>query len=107
MATNTELNGKHVAVLMTDGVEQVEYTGPRDFLEQHGARVTLISPKAKGEQVQGFHHATPADKFSVDLSVGDATPGDYDALLLPGGVGNPDQLRLRSEEHTSELQSHS
>src|SRR5471030_1950184 len=82
MATNTELNGKHVAVLMTDGVEQVEYTGPRDFLEQHGARVTLISPKAKGEQVQGFHHATP---------------GDYDALLLPGGVGNPDQLRLSKE----------
>jgi len=97
MATNTELNGKHVAVLMTDGVEQVEYTGPRDFLEQHGARVTLISPKAKGEQVQGFNHATPADKFSVDLSVGDATPGDYDALLLPGGVGNPDQLRLSKE----------
>ncbi len=97
MTSNTELKGKRVAVLMTDGVEQVEYTGPRGFLEEHGAQVTLISPKAKGEQVQGFHHDKPADKFSVDLSVGDAAPGDYDALLLPGGVANPDALRLSKE----------
>lgn len=97
MTSNTELKGKRIAVLMTDGVEQVEYTGPRGFLEEHGAQVTLISPKAKGEQVQGFNHDKPADKFSVDLTVGDASPGDYDALLLPGGVANPDALRLSKE----------
>ena len=91
------LQGKRVAVLMTDGVEQVEYTGPRQFLEQHGARVTLLSPKKKGEQVQGFNHLTPADKFTVELDVREAQPGDFDALVLPGGVANPDALRLSKE----------
>ena len=90
----SELQGKRIAVLMTDGVEQVEYTGPRQFLEQHGARVTLVAPKPKGEQVQGFNHLSPADRFTVDLDVKDARPGDFDALVLPGGVANPDQLRL-------------
>ena len=65
----TALQGKKIAVLMTDGVEQVEYTGPREFLEQNGAKVTLISPKKKGEQVQGFNHQTPADKFTVEMNV--------------------------------------
>ncbi|GGY02219.1 DJ-1/PfpI/YhbO family deglycase/protease [Massilia dura] len=92
-----QLNGKKIAVLMTDGVEQIEYTAPREFLEQHGARVTLISPKAKGEQVQGFDHLDPADKFTVELALDDARPGDFDALVLPGGVANPDQLRSSKE----------
>ncbi len=92
-----ELKGKKVAVLMTDGVEQVEYTGPREFLEQHGAKVTLVSPKAKGQQIQGFNHLTPGDKFQVEMDVRDARPGDFDALVLPGGVANPDQLRLSTE----------
>ncbi|MES2901610.1 MAG: type 1 glutamine amidotransferase domain-containing protein [Pseudomonadota bacterium] len=95
-----ELNGKKVAVLMTDGVEQIEYTSPRGFLEQHGARVILLSPKAMGEQVQGFHHTDKGDKFEVEQNVGDANPQDFDALLLPGGVGNPDQLRLSPESIT-------
>ncbi len=94
MATQS---AKRIAVVMTDGVEQVEYTKPREFLEQHGAKVTLISPKGKGAQVQGFNHLTPADKFPVDLDVKEAKPGDYDALVLPGGVANPDQLRLSKE----------
>ena len=93
----SELQGKRVAVLMTDGVEQVEYTKPRQFLEQHGAQVTLVAPKSKGEQVQGFNHLTPADKFTVELNVKDARPGDFDALVLPGGVANPDQLRLHPD----------
>lgn len=88
------LKGKRVAVLMTDGVEQIEYTTPRSFLEQHGAQVVLLSPKKAGEAVQGFNHMSPGDKFTVEKSVGEANPGDYDALLLPGGVANPDQLRL-------------
>ena len=85
------LRGKRVAVLMTDGVEQIEYTSPRDFLEQHGATVILISPKAKGEQVQGFNHADKGDQFMVELNVRDAVPGQFDALVLPGGVSNPDK----------------
>ena len=92
-----ELRVKRIAILMTDGVEQVEYTRPREFLEQHGAQCTLISPKKSGEEIQGFNHLTPADKFKVEMSVKDARAGDFDALLLPGGVANPDQLRLSRE----------
>ncbi len=92
-----KLNGKKVAVLMTDGVEQVEYTAPREFLEQHGATVTLIAPKAKGEQIQGFEHLDPAKKFAVELDVRDAKASDFDALVLPGGVANPDNLRMSKE----------
>ncbi|HEX8988364.1 MAG TPA: type 1 glutamine amidotransferase domain-containing protein [Rhodocyclaceae bacterium] len=93
----SSLQGKKVAVLMTDGVEQVEYTEPRKFLEQHGARVTLLSPKPQGSEVQGFKHLTPGDRFVVDMDVRDARPADFDALMLPGGVANPDQLRLSTE----------
>jgi len=88
------LKGRRVAVLMTDGVEQVEYTKPRTFLEGQGVQVTLLSPKDAGQQVQGFNHLEPGDKFTVDLNVKDAKPGDFDLLLLPGGVANPDTLRL-------------
>jgi protease I len=94
------LQGKRVAILMTDGVEQVEYTGPRSFLEEQGAQVTLISPKAPGEEIQGFNHLDPGDKFKVEMDVRDARPGDFDALVLPGGVANPDQLRLSTESIT-------
>ncbi|MEO7493858.1 MAG: type 1 glutamine amidotransferase domain-containing protein [Massilia sp.] len=97
MASGTDLQGKRVAVLMTDGVEQVEYTSPRAFLEQHGAQVILISPKGKGEQIQGFNHLTPDQRFTVDMGVSEARPNDFDALVLPGGVANPDQLRLSKE----------
>ena len=91
------LHGKRVAVLMTDGVEQIEYTSPRSYLEEHGATVVLLSPKNVGEQVQGFHHTDKGDSFDVELNVRDANPREFDALLLPGGVGNPDQLRLSAE----------
>jgi protease I len=78
---------------MTDGVEQVEYTGPRSFLEGKGVRVTLVSPKAAGEEIQGMNHDQPGDKFKVELSLADARVADYDALLLPGGEENPKKLR--------------
>lgn len=94
------LQGKRVAILMTDGVEQVEYTGPRSFLEQQGAKVTLVSPKPSGDEIQGFNHLDPADKFKVELDVREARPADFDALVLPGGVANPDQLRLSTEAIT-------
>lgn len=95
-----ELRGKRVAMLMTDGVEQVEYEQPRHFLEEHGAKVTLVAPKRSGEEVQGFHHLQPADRFKVECDVRDARPGDFDALVLPGGVANPDQLRLSADAIT-------
>jgi protease I len=96
-AAGFTLHGKRVAVLMTDGVEQIEYTSPRAYLEKHGATVVLISPKEAGEKVQGFNHTDKGDTFEVELNVRDAKPGDFDALLLPGGVSNPDQLRLSPE----------
>jgi protease I len=95
--TGQALQGKRVAILMTDGVEQVEYTGPRSFLEEQGAQVTLLSPKASGEEIQGMNHMDLGDKFRVEMDVRDARPGDFDALVLPGGVANPDQLRLSTE----------
>ena len=91
------LKGRTVAVLMTDGVEQVEYLEPRRFLEEKGVQVTLISPKKAGEEIQGFNHLTPDQKFKVELSVQDANAADYDLLLLPGGVANPDNLRMSKE----------
>jgi protease I len=95
--TGQSLKGKRIAVLMTDGVEQVEYTGPRGFLEQQGAQVTLVSPKGAGEDIQGFNHMSPGDKFKVEQNVRDVRAADFDALVLPGGVANPDQLRLKPE----------
>jgi protease I len=88
------LQGKRVAVLMTDGVEQVEYTEPRGYLEARGAEVTLVSPKAAGEEIQAFNHLTPASTFKVERNVHDVSQADFDMLLLPGGVANPDLLRL-------------
>ncbi len=88
------LQGKRVAMLLTDGVEQIEYEMPRQYLEERGAAVDLIAPKRRGETVQGFHHLTPGSQWTVDKSIEEAHPEDYDALVLPGGVANPDQLRL-------------
>jgi protease I len=91
------LVGKRVAMLMTDGVEQIEYTSPRSYLEERGATVVLLSPKDAGEEVQGFNHLQPGDKFRVEMNVRDARPTDFDALVLPGGVANPDNLRMSRE----------
>jgi protease I len=96
-AQSQALQGKRVAILMTDGVEQIEYTSPRSFLEAHGATVVLLAPKAAGDTVQGFNHLQPADRFKVELHVRDARPMDFDGLVLPGGVANPDQLRLSKD----------
>ena len=92
-----ELQGKRVAMVLTDGVEQVEYTKPREFLEQQGAKPVLVSPKPAGSDVQGFNHLQPGQKFKVEMNVKDARPEDFDLLVLPGGVANPDMLRLSEE----------
>ena len=86
-----ELSGKRIAILVADGFEQVELTEPRKALDAAGAQTELISP-AKG-QVQGWKHHEKGDQFPVDVALETANPRDYDALLLPGGVANPDQLR--------------
>lgn len=88
------LQGKRVAVLMTDGVEQVEYTQPRAFLEARGACVTLVSTRPAGAAIQGMHHPGRGDTFIVDVTLADARAGHYDGLLLPGGVANSAALRL-------------
>ncbi|MCA1246982.1 type 1 glutamine amidotransferase domain-containing protein [Massilia sp. MS-15] len=93
LVSEKDLVGRRVAVLMTDGVEQVEYTAPRSFLEGKGVQVTLISPKRAGEEVQGMNHDQPGERFKVELGLDQADVKDFDALLLPGGEENPKQLR--------------
>ena len=87
-----ELKGKKVAFLATDMVEQVELTGPWEALEGAGAELELVS--IKDGEIQGFNHYDRADKFKVDKTVEEVSASDYDALVLPGGVGNPDTLRM-------------
>jgi protease I len=88
----TELQGKRIAFLATDGVEQVELTEPWNAVDQAGGRPELVS--LKGGEIQGFDHHDKADAFPVDKTVAEADPADYDALVLPGGVINPDILRM-------------
>lgn len=85
------LNGKRIAFLATDGVEQSELTRPWDAMKEAGADVELISLH-EGE-IRAMKHHDPGDTFRVDEVVNEADPADYDALVLPGGVMNPDQLR--------------
>jgi protease I len=86
-----ELQGKKIAVLATDMVEQVELTEPWQALEEAGAELELVSLE-EGE-IQGFNHYDKAGSFKVDKTVEEANADDYEALVLPGGVGNPDTLR--------------
>ena len=94
-----KLQGKRVAFLATDMVEQVELTEPWKAVEQAGGTPELISLE-EGE-IQGFNHYDKADTFKVDKTVEEASADDYDALVLPGGVGNPDTLR--TDENAVEL----
>ncbi|MCB4824411.1 type 1 glutamine amidotransferase domain-containing protein [Roseicella aerolata] len=87
------LNGRKVAVLATDGVEQVELTEPVKALQQEGAEVHVVAPQ--GGTIQGWNHFDKADSIPVDKALDAADPGSYAALVLPGGVINPDQLRLQ------------
>src|SRR5437763_255969 len=86
-----KLKGKKVAIVAADMFEQVELVEPRKALDAAGATTELIS--IKPGQIQGFNHFDPADKMKVDKTVEEVDASDYDALMIPGGVGNPDQLR--------------
>lgn len=86
------LSGKTIAILATDGFEQVELTEPKQAVEQAGADTRILSLKPGA--IQGMHHAEKGDTIQVDDLVADANVDDYDALILPGGVANPDALRM-------------
>ena len=86
-----KLKGKKVAIIAADMVEQVELVEPRKALEDAGAETTLIS--LKPGKIQGFNHFDLADELKVDKAIEETDASDYDALMIPGGVGNPDQLR--------------
>ena len=90
-----QLTGKKVAFLATDGFEQVELTEPWTAAQAAGAETRLLSIKA-GE-IQGMNHFEPGDTFGVDELVSEADPADFDALVLPGGVHNPDKLRMNED----------
>jgi protease I len=90
-----ELDGKKVAFLATDMVEQVELTEPWKTVEQAGGQPELVS--LEPGEIQGFDHYDKADTFSVDRTVGEVSVDDYDALVIPGGVGNPDTMRVNED----------
>jgi protease I len=91
-----QLQGKKIAILVAnEGVEQVELTSPLAALGEAGAEVDLIAPEE--DEIQAFNHLDKGNTFTPDRTVGDADPGSYDGLVLPGGVANPDQLRTDTD----------
>jgi protease I len=79
-----KLDGKKVAILVTDEFEQVEMTKPREALEEAGAETKIVSPKSR--QIQEMNHADKGDKFDVDIPLDQARPEQFDALMIPGGL---------------------
>lgn len=90
-----KLNGKKIAALVDNGFEQVELTEPRQRLEAEGATVEIVSPQES--KVNGWQHTKWGDAFTVDRPLGRADAHQYDGLLLPGGVMNPDRLRMNRD----------
>jgi protease I len=94
-----DIKGLKIAILATDGVEQVELTEPQKALKQAGAQVSIISPKGTqtAGKIQGMNHAEKGDQIAYDEELENARPEDFDALVLPGGVANPDYLRVNKQ----------
>ncbi|HSU41327.1 MAG TPA: type 1 glutamine amidotransferase domain-containing protein [Polyangiaceae bacterium] len=90
-----KLNGKRIAIVVTDGFEQVEMTEPKQALEREGAKTVIVSPKEG--KVKGWKHTDWGDSFNVEMKLSEARESEFDALLLPGGAMNPDKLRLEPE----------
>jgi protease I len=97
-----KLEGKKVAILVTDGFEQVEMTKPRQALDEAGAETKIVSTHSG--QIFGMNHADKGDKFDVDLTLDEARPEEFDALMIPGGLLNPDTLR--SNDNALEFARH-
>jgi protease I len=93
--SNNDLQNKKVAILVEDGFEQEELTRPRQALEEAGAETYIVSPAE--EKVKSWDHVEWGDEFEVEVKLDEANPDEYDALLLPGGVMNPDKLRRNKE----------
>jgi protease I len=89
------LQGKTIAILATDGFEQVELTKPKKALEEAGAKTQVVSPNPK--KIKGWNKKDWGEEVSVDVTLDSADPTQYDALLLPGGVMNPDHLRMNPD----------
>ena len=87
-----QLKGRKIAFLATDGVEQIELEHPLEEVRKTGADTELLSPK--NGKIQGFNHLDKGDAFPVERLVGEANVDDYDALVVPGGVANPDEMRM-------------
>lgn len=87
------ITGKKVAILVAEGFEQVEMVKPREVLEKAGAETAIVSPA--DDEVQGWNHFDKGERFAVDIALEEANADEFDALLLPGGVANPDQLRAQ------------
>ena len=94
MTTHT-LQGKRVAILATDGFEQSELIEPRKALDEAGATTQVVSPA--NQKIRGWNHKEWGNEVPVDVSLGSAKAQEFDALLLPGGVMNPDQLRMNPD----------
>lgn len=92
---STALNGKKVAILVADGFEEVELTKPRQALDDAGAKTSIVSPK--DDTVRSWRHTEWGEDFDVDVPLRDAKAENFDALLLPGGVLNPDKLRMDAD----------
>src|SRR5690348_7553375 len=90
-----QLDNKKIAILVENGFEQVELTEPKKALEQAGAKTEVVSPVSG--KVRGWQHDHWGDELPVDRNLGEARPEDFDALLLPGGVMNPDKLRMNPQ----------
>jgi len=89
------LQGKKIAILTENGFEEVELTSPKQALEEAGASVEIVSPQK--EKVKGWNHDHWSIELPVDINIDDANADDYDAIVLPGGVINPDKLRLNKK----------
>jgi protease I len=90
-----KLNGKRIAILADDGFEQSELLSPKRALEQAGAKTSVVSPAS--DRVKGWNHTDWGEKVLVDVALSKARPEDFDALVLPGGVMNPDRLRINAD----------
>jgi protease I len=91
----SKLSGKKVAILAADGFEEVELTKPKKALDEAGAKTSVVS--IKPGKIQGMNHADKGETVAVDLTLAEAKPQDFDALLIPGGLMNPDALRSNEE----------
>ena len=94
-----KLEGKKIAILVEEGFEQVELTKPLQALKDEGAEAHIVSPN-KNSQIKAWNHTEWGDKFTVDKKLSDVKAEDYNGLLLPGGVMNPDALRIDEEAVT-------